>query len=97
MFLRRLCAAAAAVGLVGVAAPVSGALADATPAAPAPLATGLPVLTFVPPKVGPITVNIGPTIIGGKVISPGVHVLMPGVSLPTLNWTPPPFTWPPAH
>jgi hypothetical protein len=86
MLLRRLFAAAAVVGVVGAAAPVSSALADTTSPA-----TGSPVLTFVPPKVGPLTVSIGPTIIGGKVISPGVYVLMPGVTLPPITWTPPTF------
>jgi hypothetical protein len=90
MFLKRFCAAAAVVGAVGAAGPVATALADTTPAPPP---VGSPLLTFVPPKVGPITVSIGATIIGGKIISPGVHVVMPGASLPPISWTPPPFAW----
>jgi len=55
-------------------------------------ATTLPgiSLKFVPPSVGPISVDLGATIINGKVIAPPVHVLMPGVKLAPITWT-----WPP--
>jgi H+/gluconate symporter-like permease len=84
MHIRKLSAAAAAISVLGVAAPV-GAASAAT-------------LTFVPPRVGPLSVSIGPTIIGGKVISAGVNVTTPGVSLAPLVWTPPagwnlPISW----
>jgi hypothetical protein len=46
------------------------------------------VFTFIPPKVAPLQVIIGATYIGGKLISPGVNVATPGVSLPTLTWSP---------
>ena len=87
MLVRKLSAATAVLSLFGLAAPVVGARADTTPAVSLPPAVAFPLLTFVPPKVGPLSVNIGPTIIGGRVISPGVNVLMPGVSLPPISWT----------
>jgi hypothetical protein len=42
-------------------------------------------MTFVPPKVGPIAVNIGEVMIDGKVISPALHVATPGVTLPPIS------------
>jgi hypothetical protein len=87
MLIPKLSAAAAVLSLVGLAAPVAGAVADTTPTTSAPPA--LPLLSFVPPKVGPISVAIGPVIIGGKLISPGVNVSLPGISLPPITWTPP--------
>ena len=83
MLIRKLSAAAAALGLVSLAAPPSAAVADPSPATPGPRAV------FVPPRVGPIGVAIGPTILGGKVIDPGLNVSLPGISLPPITWTPP--------
>jgi hypothetical protein len=88
MLIRKLSAAAGVLSLVGLAAPVGGAGADTTPATSAPTAAALPI-SFVPPKVGPISAAIGPTIIGGKVIDPGLNVSLPGISLPPITWTPP--------
>lgn len=82
MLVRRLPAAATVIGLIALAAPIAGASADTT-------ATRSPLLSFVPPKVGPIAVSLGAIIIGGQVISPGLNVSTPGVSLPPITWTPP--------
>jgi hypothetical protein len=90
--IQRFAAAAAALSLFGLAAPLSGAsAATAPPITQAP--SGL--LTFVPPTVGQLGVAIGATIIGGKTISPGVNVTVPGTSLAPLSWTPPSITTPP--
>ena len=89
MLFRKLSAAAAVLGASVLAGPVGVASADTTATPPLPQATAFPLLSFVPPYVGPIRVNIGPTIIGGKQISAGVNVLMPGVTLPPLTWSPP--------
>jgi hypothetical protein len=75
--------AAAATAALALAAP---AAASAATTPPAPALTG-PAFTFVPPRVGPLSVDIGVTVINGKVTSPGVHVLMPGVTLPPIAWT----------
>jgi hypothetical protein len=89
MFIRKLPAAAAALSLIGLAAPVAGASAATTPAVSLPATGASPLLTFVPPSVGPLVVSLGATIIGGKVISPGLNVSTPGITLPPLSWTPP--------
>jgi hypothetical protein len=98
MRIRRYAATvAAAVGLLAVALPVTSA--SAAPAAPAPAADGsitMPSgLTFVPPKVGAISVDIAATIINGQVVNPGLHVLMPGASLSGMDWTLPATAWTP--
>jgi hypothetical protein len=83
--------ATAAVSATAALAPAGAAHAEtpATNTSSAPF-----TLTFVPPKVSRLVVVIGPVIIGGKVISPGVHVETAGVELPTLSvtlpgWSPP--------
>jgi hypothetical protein len=81
-------AAAAAAGVLAIATPVAGASDTTTPAASAPPSVQPPTLTFVPPRVGPLSVDIGPTVINGQMIDPGLHVLMPGVTLPPISWTP---------
>jgi hypothetical protein len=81
-------ALAAALGASAAFGPAGAAHADTPPST-----TSAPyTLTFVPPKVGRISVVIGPVIIGGQVISPGVHVENPQVELPTLTVTLP--GWP---
>lgn len=86
MLIRKLSAAAAVLTLSGLAAPVGGAGADTSPS-PAP-ALSSPLISFVPPKVGAIGVAIGPVILGGKVMSPGLNVSTPGISVPPLTSTP---------
>jgi hypothetical protein len=83
-------AAAAAAGLLAVATPVASA--STTPPASASIPRA--ALTFVPPKVGPLSVDIAPTIINGQMTDPGLHVLSPAVSLPPIAWTLPPMSWP---
>ena len=81
-------AAAAAAGLLAVAAPVAGASAPTTPTASGPMTLPPLALTFVPPRVGQLSVDIGPTIINGVVVDPGLHVLSPGVTVPPMSWPP---------
>jgi hypothetical protein len=106
---RRLAVIAATVGVLGAAGPVAGAhAASRTRSASAPAvasgsaAANLPLLAlppvamrFVPPAVGPISVAIGATIIGGKVIDPGLNVTSPGVSLPPIAFDAVPDPGPP--
>ena len=88
MRIRTYSAAAAATGLLAIATPVAGASAATTPAAAEPPSVQAPAVTFVPPRVGPISVDIGKTIINGEVVDPGMHVLMPGVSVPPIESAP---------
>jgi hypothetical protein len=87
MRIRTYSAAAAAAGLLAVATPVAGASALSTPAASGPMSPPPLALKFVPPRVGQLSVDIGPTIINGQVIDPGLHVLSPGVTVPPISWT----------
>ena len=75
----------AAVAAVGALAPAAVAGAATTTSTLTPP----PALTFVPPSVGQLVVDIGPVIINGKLINPGVHVVKPPVTLPPLSFTPP--------
>jgi hypothetical protein len=85
-------AAAVAAGVLAIAIPAAGASAATLPAVTS--TPGSPLLTFVPPKVGPLSVDIAPTIINGKMTDPGLHVLMPGITLPPITWSLPAFTLP---
>ncbi|MCW3013630.1 MAG: hypothetical protein JWO02_722 [Solirubrobacterales bacterium] len=78
--------AATAIGLLAIATPVAGASAATTPAASGAPSLQPPAFTFVPPTVGPLSVDIGRTIINGEVTDPGLHVLMPPVTLPPMSW-----------
>lgn len=91
---KRSAAVSIALGLLAVGSPAAEASA-ASPAPPspspgpaqpvAPLAPdalpALPRLSFTPPAVGEISVAIGPIIIGGKMINPGLKVTKPAVTL----------------
>jgi hypothetical protein len=96
---RSAVAAATAVGLLSVGLPAAEAGAATPPKPPtsphfggttlpfAPLSPNalpsLPALDFTPPAVGEISVTIGPVIIGGKIINPGLIVTKPPVTIPT--------------
>ena len=84
MRIRTISAAAVATGLLAIPASNARAAGAPPPSGPLTLPAGL---TFVPPSVGPLSVDIAPTIINGKVINPGLHVLMKGVTLPPISWT----------
>lgn len=84
---RRLAAIASAIGALVVGIPVTGAYAAGSTSSPAAVPPSPPSGAgpmFIPPKVGPIGVNIGAIIIDGKVISPALHVATPGVTLPPI-------------
>jgi hypothetical protein len=70
---------AADASTLAIAAPVASAAAPSPPA---------PVLTFAPPSVGPICVDLGPIIIGGAMMNPGLNVCSSGASLPPMHWGP---------
>jgi hypothetical protein len=88
---RRLAAVASAVGVLAVGAPVAGASA-ATSTGTVPLPAfqlpSWPTLTFTPPAVGPIEVHIGAIIISGNVISPGMNIVMPPITVPSFLFHP---------
>jgi hypothetical protein len=86
MHARKLAMVLAAAVPLGLAAPVAVAGADTAPAPSAPPPG--PLLTFVPPTVGPLVVSIGPTFLQGRMVSQGVNVATPGVSLPPIVWSP---------
>jgi len=87
MRIRSLPAVAAVLIPFALAAHVAGARADTTPAAPSPSVAASPMITFIPPRVGPLSVILGATYIDGQMISPGVSVSTPGTSLPPMAWT----------
>ena len=90
----RTFSAVATAGLLALTTSVGVAAAESTPPASGP---PMPAITFVPPKVGALSVDIGPTIINGKVTDPGLHVLLHGTSLPPMSFTPPPTDWTPGR
>jgi hypothetical protein len=80
-------AAAVAIGAAALAAPAAAnAATPAPPAAPAMNPPGF-LFSFTPPSVGPLSVDIGATIINGQIISQPVHVLVQPTKLDTSTWT----------
>jgi hypothetical protein len=90
----RTFSAVATAGLMALTASAGVAAAETTPPASGP---PMPALTFVPPRVGALSVDIGPTIINGKVTDPGLHVLLHGTTLPPMSGTLPPMDWTPGR
>lgn len=93
MLTRKLAAIVAVLIPLGLTAPAAAiadasAGASATPDRYAQAAPPSPLLTFIPPRVGPLRVELGPTFINGQLISPGVDVSTPGISLPPITWPP---------
>ena len=83
--IRKLCTGAVALGLCVTAAPVASASASTAAAPASPGLTLSPGLTFVPPSVGPICAVIGEIVLGGKLVSPGLHVCTSGTSPPPIH------------
>ena len=81
---RRL--AASAAGLLAIAIHAAPASAATPPTATAPPALAPVLVNFVPPKVGGLRVDIGPVLLQGKLMNPGLHVLL---QPPAIQWPPP--------
>jgi hypothetical protein len=83
--------AAVAVGAVGTLAMSTPSAFSSTPATTATSGApgiAVPAVLFVPPRVGPLSVDIGPTIIGGRVMDPGLQVSTPGSTIPAFSLPP---------
>jgi hypothetical protein len=78
-------AAISIVSALAIAAPAGASAATAATPSVNPLLLGpWPALQFVPPRVGPISVNIGAIIISGQQVSPGIHFTMPPITMPPI-------------